>query len=73
MGDLTALAADGEGVWIGGERGVAFYRFGSRAFQFYNALGDLPGRVNDLAVDDEYLWVATDRGLVRFTKSAMLR
>ncbi len=73
MGDLTALAADGEGVWIGGERGVAFYRFGSRAFQFYNALGDLPGRVNDLAVDDEYLWVATERGLVRFTKSAMLR
>ncbi|MDH3456960.1 MAG: hypothetical protein OER90_08970 [Gemmatimonadota bacterium] len=71
LGDLTSLAADGDGVWIGGERGVAFYRFGSRAFQFYNAPGDLPGRVSDLDVDDRYLWVATDRGLVRFTKGAM--
>ena len=28
--------------------------------------GDLPGAANDLAVDEEYLWVATDGGLVRF-------
>jgi hypothetical protein len=28
--------------------------------------GDLPGAVNDLAVDDDYLWAATDGGLVRF-------
>ena len=27
--------------------------------------GDLPGRVTDLAVDDRYLWVATEGGLVR--------
>jgi hypothetical protein len=73
LGDLSVLAADGDGVWIGGERGVAFYRFGSRAFAVYNAPGDVPGRVRDLAVDDRFLWVATDRGLVRFTKSAMLR
>jgi hypothetical protein len=31
--------------------------------------GDLPGSVNDLTVDSDYLWVATDRGLVRFRLS----
>ena len=29
--------------------------------------GDLPGQVTDIAVDDDYLWVATVRGLVRFS------
>jgi hypothetical protein len=34
-------------------------------------VGDLPGAVNDLAVDDQYLWVATDGGLVRFRLNAV--
>ena len=33
--------------------------------------GDLPGDSNDLAVDRDYLWVATDGGLVRFRLDAI--
>jgi ligand-binding sensor domain-containing protein len=73
LGDLTSLAPDAGGTWIGGTRGVAFYRFATRAFAFLNATGDIPGSVRDIAADDRYLWVATDAGLVRFTKGAILR
>ncbi len=73
LGDITALAADSPGIWIGGTGGIAFYRFEARAFAFINAAGDLPGPVRDIAAGDRYLWVATDAGLVRFTKDALLR
>jgi hypothetical protein len=33
--------------------------------------GDLPGAANDLAVDQDFLWVATDGGLVRFRLDAI--
>jgi len=33
--------------------------------------GDLPGPSRDLAVDETYLWVATDAGLVRFRLDAI--
>jgi hypothetical protein len=31
----------------------------------------LPGSVTDVAVDDQYLWVGTDAGLVRFALDAV--
>jgi len=66
LGEITALAVDVGGVWIGGARGLARYRFESRQFTFFNAPGDVPGPVWDLAIDEQFLWVATDGGLVRF-------
>jgi hypothetical protein len=33
--------------------------------------GDLPGAANDLAVDEAFLWIATDGGLVRFRLDAI--
>jgi ligand-binding sensor domain-containing protein len=73
LGDLTSVAADGDGVWIGGTRGLAHYGFAGRAFVFFIGTTDVPGPVLDLATDDRYLWVATDRGLVRFDKGALAR
>jgi len=73
LGDITALSPDVGGVWLGGTRGFAFYRFDARAFSFFDARGDVPGPVRDVAAGDQYLWVATDAGLVRFTKRAILR
>jgi ligand-binding sensor domain-containing protein len=73
LGEITTLAPDSDGIWIGGIRGVAFYRFESRAFSFVNTPGDLPGPVRDIVADDRYLWVATDEGLVRFAKETILR
>ena len=39
LGRITALAADGDGVWVGGELGVQYFRFGTREFW------QQPGRV----------------------------
>ncbi len=72
LGELTALAGDAAGVWIGGIRGISLYRFSTRDFLFFNTPGDLPGAVRDLAVTTRYLWVATEGGLVRFARSSLL-
>jgi ligand-binding sensor domain-containing protein len=71
LGTLTALVGDAGGIWVGGERGIASYRFSTRQFIFFDTPGDLPGVVRDLAVDEQYLWVATDGGLVRFERGAV--
>lgn len=72
IGLLRKLAPDSGGVWIGGDQGFAFFRFAFREFTFFNARGDIPGRVQDMAVSNEYLWIATEGGLVRFSKRALL-
>lgn len=71
LGDLTSVAVDRDGVWVGGTRGIAHYDIATRAFVFFNAPGDVPGPVLDLTSDERYVWVATDLGLVRFEKSVL--
>ena len=70
MGRLRRFVADGPGFWVAGDRGVGFARLGLPAVQLLRQ-GDLPGAVNDLAVDQDFLWVATDGGLVRFRLNAI--
>ena len=70
LGDLRSFTADGEGFWVAGEHGVGFARLGAPAIVTLRE-GDLPGTSNDIAVDREYLWVATNGGLVRFRLSAI--
>lgn len=70
LGGLRSFAADGEGFWVAGERGVGFARLATPPLLSLRE-GDLPAVSNDLAVDREYLWVATDGGLVRFRLSAI--
>ena len=71
LGELTSAACDGDTVWLGGSRGFAVYRPATRAFAFFTAPGDVPGVVWDVAVDDRYLWLATEGGLVRVEKRAI--
>ncbi len=71
LGRITALAADGDGVWVGGELGVQYFRFGTREFLAAAGPGDLPGAVRDLAVSRDLIWVGTERGLVRIEKRAV--
>jgi len=71
LGDLTSVAVDLDGVWVGGTRGIARYDIATRAFVFFNAPGDVPGPVLDLTTDERYVWVATDQALVRFEKSVL--
>jgi hypothetical protein len=65
LGRLRRFAADGPGFWLAGERGLGYARLNAPPLRTLRE-GDLPGAINDLAVDSDYLWVATDRGLVRF-------
>lgn len=70
LGRLRRFAADGPGFWIAGDRGVGYARLNTPPLRPLRE-GDLPGAVNDLAVDDEFLWVATTRGLARFRLEAI--
>lgn len=70
LGRLRRFAADGPGFWVAGDRAVGFARLGTPPLRPLRQ-GDLPGIANDLAVDDTFLWVATDGGLVRFRLNAI--
>src|SRR4051795_693449 len=70
LGRLRRFVADGPGFWIAGDRGVGFARLTTPALRPLGQ-GDLPGAANDLAVDEDFLWIATDGGLVRFRLSAI--
>lgn len=68
LGQLRRFAPDGPGFWLAGDRGLGYARLNAPPLRTLRE-GDLPGAINDLAVDREHLWVATDRGLVRFRLS----
>jgi len=65
LGGLIAFTPDGPGFWVAGERGVGFARLSTPPLRPLRD-GDVPAATNDLAVDRDYLWVASDAGLVRF-------
>jgi ligand-binding sensor domain-containing protein len=68
LGRLRRFAADGPGFWLAGDRAIGYARLNAPPLRTLRD-GDLPGVINDLAVDSDHLWVATDRGLVRFRLS----
>ncbi len=70
LGALHTFTADGKGFWIAGDRGVAFAGLNTPPLRPLRA-GDLPGVARDVAVDGDFLWVATDAGLVRFRLDAV--
>jgi hypothetical protein len=70
LGRLRRMVVEGDGFWVAGDRGVGYVRLDTPPIHPLRE-SDLPGAANDLAVDDQYLWVATDGGLVRFRLSAI--
>ena len=70
LGRLRRFVPEGQGFWVAGDRALGFVRLNTPPLRPLRD-GDLPGLINDLAVDADYLWVATDRGLVRFRLSAI--
>jgi ligand-binding sensor domain-containing protein len=65
LGRLRRFVPDGQGFWVAGDRTLGFARLNTPPLRPLRD-ADLPGAINDLAVDGDYLWVATDHGLVRF-------
>ena len=71
LGRLRVFAAYDDGFFVAGDRGLAYV--GLRTPPQHPLLGaEHPGLIRDLAVTDEYLWEATDRGLVRWRLEAIL-
>lgn len=71
IGQFTAAAADRAGFWLGGTQGLAFYQPDHNVWRALTSTGDLPLPVNDLAADDEHVWVATPGGVVRFLRRVL--
>jgi hypothetical protein len=65
-GRLHTVVNGRSGLYVAGDRGVGAAGLATSLRRVFTTPGDLPGQVTDLAVDDDYLWVATLRGLVRF-------
>jgi ligand-binding sensor domain-containing protein len=73
LGVPTTLAADPEGgVWIGGTQGLARADLGRAYIRVLTVPVDVPAAVRDVAADRDYVWAATDSGLVRFDRRAAL-
>lgn len=66
LGRMHTVINSARGLFVAGERGVGFVTLATPVSRALREPADLPGRVTGLAVDDEYLWVATLDGLVRF-------
>lgn len=71
LGRPTALAADPDGgVWIGGTQGLARADLARAFVRTLTVPMDLPAPVRDVLADADYVWAATDSGLVRFDRRA---
>ena len=71
LGEITTLAPAPDGIWIGGRLGIQLFRFDSRSFFPVVGPGDLPGAVTDIESSEDFLWVGTERGLVRLRMDAV--
>ena len=66
LGLPTALATGSDGeLWVGGTRGLAQAGIRSGLMHVHAIPFEVPAAVRDLAADRDYLWAATDSGLVR--------
>ncbi len=70
LGKLRTFVSWEDGFFVAGDRGFGYA--GLRTAVRRPILGDdLPGVPRGLAVDEQYLWVATERGLVRWRIDAI--
>ncbi|MYA69871.1 tetratricopeptide repeat protein [Candidatus Poribacteria bacterium] len=64
--DVTAIAANGEEVWVGTRsQGAIHYNKLTREIQIYSPTDGYPAWVKDIKMDDTEIWFATDAGVGR--------
>jgi hypothetical protein len=73
VGRLLRLVSGRDALYLAGTNGIGVLRLQTGVLRTCRAPGDIPGEVTDLAVDADYLWVASRRGLVRFRLDAIGR
>jgi ligand-binding sensor domain-containing protein len=65
LGRLSALAADGDAVWLGGQNGLARYQPATEEWLIFLAPQDLPAGPTEIAAEGERVWLATPVGALR--------
>lgn len=65
LGIPTALAGYNGDLWIGGTRGLAQADIAGSLIHVHTVPFEVPAPVRDLAADRDFLWAATDSGLMR--------
>lgn len=66
LGTPTALAADPHGgLWIGGTLGLAQAEITRAFIRVHSVPFEVPAAVRDVTADRDFVWAATDSGLVR--------
>ncbi|HTS88284.1 MAG TPA: hypothetical protein VMG41_07295 [Gemmatimonadales bacterium] len=73
LGQLHAIVNGPDGLYIAGKLGVAFLTLETPFAGALTVPRDIPGEVTDIAIDDDYLWVATREGLMRFRRELIGR
>jgi ligand-binding sensor domain-containing protein len=66
LGSLRAMVPYGNGFFIAGDKGLGYARQDSVPRRIFPAPADIPGQVRQMAVTDDYLWMATSEGLIRW-------
>ncbi len=66
LGSLRGCFVTPHGVWAGGDRGAALVAPQGAIVSQLVVGTDLPDQVTAIAVDQDYLWIGTVQGLVRF-------
>ena len=65
LGTPTAIADHDGALWVGGTRGLAQADIANGSVHLYPVPFDVPAPVRDLTSDRDFLWAATDSGVVR--------
>ena len=69
---ITAIASDGQYLWIGTQDGLTRYNKKKDTWYTYFTAHNLANNwVHDLLVDDDYVWIATASGVSRLYKKTM--
>lgn len=71
LGRLRTMVAWHGGAFVAGDRAVGYVRLGALPARPLTVPIEIPAAPRDLAVDDQYLWVATSQGLVRWRLDAI--
>jgi ligand-binding sensor domain-containing protein len=72
VGTIVNVVADGDGLFIAGTNGLAWFDPVRRAWAALTSAGDVPLPVADVAATRSYLWAATPAGLVRYRRSVLV-
>jgi hypothetical protein len=70
---ISALVADSGGLWVGGQVGLARVHLATHVVRAFPVPRDVPAAVRAIATTQRYVWVATESGLVRFSRDAVDR